>query len=259
MAGRPDAVFRGTEQPLPPRPAAIPGFWPRRNEKSGLFVLKVDYRQVAGRPDAVFRGTEQPLPPRPAAIPGFWPRRNEKSGIFVLKIDYRQVAGRPECIKNKKSGLFVLKIDYRQVAGRPDAVFRGTEQPPPPPHGGDSGVLAAKKRKIWPFCLKNRLQTGGGTAGRRVPGHGTASPAPPGGDSGFWPRRNEKSGLFVLKIDYRQVAGRPDAVFRVADWQSCPNEGNGVFCEPAFAAAQLTEAAAAGEICAGSTVADTLK
>ena len=98
-----------------------------KNKKSGLFVLKIDYRQVAGRPDAVFRGTEQPLPPRPAAIPGFWPRRNEKSGLFVLK------------------------IDYRQVAGRPDAVFRVQYKPLHAPPGGDSGVLAAKKRKNLAF------------------------------------------------------------------------------------------------------------
>ena len=119
-------------------------------------------------------------------------REKTKNVAFCLRnltADRWRDSGRDSGMRQKrKMWPFVSKIDCRQVAGQPDAVFRVQYKPLPPPHGGPPGSLAAKKREIWPFCLKNRLQTGGGT---------TANESAP--------RTNEKSGLFVLKIDYRQA------------------------------------------------------
>ena len=178
-----------------------------QNKKSGLFVLKIGYRQVARLRNA---SKTKNL--------AFWPQKSttdrwrdgrnaskQKIWPFCLKNRLQTgggTAGQPFKVaekppppphggdlgvsgrersaprKNEKSGLFVSKIGYRQVTRQPDAVFRVQYKPLPPPHGGPPGVLAAKKRKIWPFCLKNRLQTGDETARRRVPGAVQTSPTP---------------------------------------------------------------------------------
>ena len=142
---------------------------------------------------------------------------------FGLKNRLQTGGGTAGMHQKRKIWPFGLKNRLQTGGGTAGRRVPGAVQTSPPPDGGDPSVSgprtkrAAKKRKIWPFGLKNRLQTGGGTAGRRVPGAVQTSPPRTAAIPASLarersaPRRNEKSGLLASKIDYRQVAGLRNA------------------------------------------------